>query len=50
MIKNMYWEQTAAMQVDEEIGFFRKKKCGVRQGCVLSPGNLGIKVGGHSIL
>ena len=37
IIKNMYWEQTAAMQVEGEISAFQKIKRGVRQGCVLSP-------------
>ena len=62
IIKNMYWEQTAAMRV--EISAFQKIKRGVRQGCVLSPdlfslyseiimrnieGQPGIRVGGHNI-
>ena len=37
IIKNMDWEQTAAMRVEGEISAFRKIKRGVRQGCVLSP-------------
>ena len=37
IIKNMYWEQTAAMRVEGEISAFQKIKRGVRQGCVLSP-------------
>ena len=64
IIKNMYWEQTAAMQVEGEISAFQKIKRGVRQGCVLSPdlfflyseiimrnmeGQPGIRVGGHNI-
>ena len=63
IIKNMYWEQTAAMRVGE-ISAFQKIKRGVRQGCVLSPdlfslyseiimrnieGQPGIRVGGHNI-
>ena len=35
-IKNIYWELTEVMQVDEEISLFKKIKLGVRQGCVLS--------------
>ena len=64
IVKNMYWEQTAAMRVEGEISAFQKIKRGVRQGCVLSPGlfslyseiimrNIegqpGIRVGGHNI-
>ena len=64
IIKNMYWEQTAAMRVEGEISAFQKMKRGVRQGCVLSPdlfslyseiimtnieGQPGIRVGGHNI-
>ena len=64
IIKNMYWEQTAAMRVEGEISAFQKIKRGVRQGCVLSPdlfslyseiimrnieGQPGIRVGGHNI-
>ena len=39
VIKNMYWQWTAAMQVDGEISSFKKKgkeKLDVRQGFVLS--------------
>ena len=32
IIKNMYWEQTAAMRVEGEISAFQKIKRGVRQG------------------
>ena len=64
IIKNMYWEQTAAMRVEGEISAFQKIKRWVRQGCVLSPdlfslyseiimrnieGQPGIRVGGHNI-
>ena len=38
VIKNMYWEQTAAMRVEEKSVHLKKKlKQGVRQGCVLFP-------------
>ncbi|GFS24491.1 endonuclease-reverse transcriptase [Elysia marginata] len=64
IIKNMYWEQTAAMRVEGEVSSFQKIKRGVLQGCVLSPDLFslysevimrhiedypGIKVGGHNI-
>ena len=60
----MYREKTVAMGVDGEINSFKKIKCGVRQGYVLSPhlfslyseiimqnleGYPGIKVGGHNV-
>ena len=32
IIKNMYWEQTAAMRVEGEISAFQKIKRGVREG------------------
>ncbi|GFO08048.1 retrovirus-related pol polyprotein from type-1 retrotransposable element r2 [Plakobranchus ocellatus] len=33
----MYWEQTAAMRVENKTSTFQDIKRGVRQGCVLSP-------------
>ncbi|GFO37936.1 hypothetical protein PoB_006444100 [Plakobranchus ocellatus] len=33
----MYWEQTAAMRIENKTSTFQDKKRGVRQGCVLSP-------------
>ncbi|GFS16711.1 retrovirus-related Pol polyprotein LINE-1 [Elysia marginata] len=64
IIKNIYWEQRAAVRVEEETSNFQNIKRGVRQGCVLSP-NLfslnsevimrqieemeGLKIGGHNI-
>ncbi|GFO06202.1 retrovirus-related pol polyprotein from type-1 retrotransposable element r2 [Plakobranchus ocellatus] len=60
----MYWEQTAAMRIENKTSTFQDIKRGVRQGCVLSPDlfslyseiimqNLenhpGIKVGGLNI-
>ncbi|GFO45488.1 retrovirus-related pol polyprotein from type-1 retrotransposable element r2 [Plakobranchus ocellatus] len=60
----MYWEQTAAMRIENKTSTFKDIKRGVRQGCVLSPDlfflyneiimrNLenhpGIKVGGQNI-
>src|SRR5579871_5581650 len=64
LIKNMYWQQKAAIRIDNEIGSFQCIKQGVRQGCVLSPDlfNLyseiimrsiqdmkGISIGGYNI-
>jgi hypothetical protein len=37
IIKNLYWEQTAAVRIDNEIGPFQQIKRGVRQGCIISP-------------
>ncbi|GFO30382.1 retrovirus-related pol polyprotein from type-1 retrotransposable element r2 [Plakobranchus ocellatus] len=63
IIKTMYWEQIAAMRIENKTSTFQDIKRGVRQGCVLSPDlfslyseiimqNLenhpGIKVGGQS--
>ena len=36
-ISNLYWEQTAAVRVDDELSEWIEIKRGVRQGCVLSP-------------
>jgi len=36
-IRNLYWEQTAAVRVDNELSEWMNIKRGVRQGCVLSP-------------
>jgi hypothetical protein len=64
IIKNLYWEQTAAVRIDNEIGPFQQIKRGVRQGCIISPDLFslyseiimrhitdmpGISVGGHNI-
>jgi len=60
----MYWEQTAAIRIENEVSEFIKIKRGVRQGCVLSPDLFslysetvtrhieempGIQIGGHTI-
>ena len=64
ILRNLYWEQTAAIRMDNEISHYRAIKRGVRQGCVASPDlfnlysemilrNLneheGVKVGGNNI-
>ena len=63
ILRNLYWEQTAAIRMDSEISDYRAIKRGVRQGCVASPDlfnlysemilrNLnehqGVKVGGNN--
>ncbi|GFS06308.1 retrovirus-related Pol polyprotein LINE-1 [Elysia marginata] len=37
IIKNIYWQQTAAVRIENETSPFQMIKRGVRQGCVLSP-------------
>ena len=38
VIKNMYWEQTTAMRVEDELSSLEKNiKRGVGQGCVVFP-------------
>ena len=37
LLRNLYWEQTAAMRVEESVGEWKSIKRGVRQGCVASP-------------
>jgi len=37
IIRNLYWDQTAATRLDNELSEFKPIKRGVRQGCVLSP-------------
>ena len=37
VIRNLYWNQEAAVRHDGEYSEFCKIKRGVRQGCVLSP-------------
>ena len=37
IIRNVYWDQTAATRLDNELSEFKPIKRGVRQGCVLSP-------------
>ena len=64
VVRNVYWEQTSAIKIDNEISPFIKVKRGVRQGCVFSSDlfNLysenilreiqdqaGIRFGGHNL-
>ncbi|GFS05700.1 retrovirus-related Pol polyprotein LINE-1 [Elysia marginata] len=37
IVRNLYWDQTAATRIDDEISEYKPIKGGVRQGCVLSP-------------
>ena len=37
MIKNLYWEQKAAVRLHGELGDWMEIQKGVRQGCILSP-------------
>ena len=37
IVKNLYWQQTAAVRYENELGQTIKIKREVRQGCVLSP-------------
>ena len=63
LVRNLYWEQKAAMKVNNDISEYINSERGVRQGCVLSPElfniysemilrNLedieGVKVGGYN--
>ena len=36
IIRNLYWEQTAAVRVDHKVGKYCNIERGVRQGCVFS--------------
>ena len=36
-IRNLYWEQTAAVRVENQLSDWIEIERGVRQGCVLSP-------------
>ena len=64
IIQNLYYEQTAAVKINDKVGDFTPIQRGVRQGCVLSldlfslyseiilrhsEGKDGIKIGGHNI-
>ena len=65
LLRNLYWEQTAGVKIEDRISIFEQIKRGVRQGCVLSPDlfNLykeqilreikdlkGLVIGGHSMI
>ena len=64
IIRNIYWQQTATIKINNEISGYQKIEKGVRQGCLLSPdlyslyseiilinieGRLGIGIGGVNI-
>ena len=36
LIQNLYWEQAACMQVNNELSDYSKIERGIRQGCVFS--------------
>ena len=37
LLRNLYWEQTAGIRIEDKISTYKQIKRGVRQGCVLSP-------------
>ena len=37
VIRNLYWDQSAAVQIGGELSEYKLIKRGVRQGCVISP-------------
>ena len=37
LIRNLYWDQKAAIKIGDQIGNYVDIKRGVRQGCVLLP-------------
>ena len=37
MIRNLYWDQSAAVRIGGELSEYTLIKRGVRQGCVMSP-------------
>ena len=37
LIQNLYWDQSACIRIENEMGEYTKIKRGVHQGCVLSP-------------
>src|SRR5438552_4549978 len=64
LVRNLYWDQSAAIRYQNELGNFASIKRGVRQGCVLSPdlfnlysenimrhieGVGGLIIGGHTL-
>ena len=39
LVRNLYWDQTAAVRIGGELGEWKSiRRRGVRQGCVMSPG------------
>ena len=64
ILRNLYWEQEAAIRIDNDCSVYRPIRRGVRQGCVFSPdlfniysemilrniqNQEGVNVGGHNI-
>ncbi|KAK3755332.1 hypothetical protein RRG08_026062 [Elysia crispata] len=64
VLRNLYWDQTAAVRVGGELSEYTNIKRGVRQGCVMSPdlfnlysevilrnldGNEGLKANGENL-
>ena len=37
ILLNLYWDQTAAVRIDDELSGWAKIQRGVRQGCIISP-------------
>ena len=37
LVRNLYWEQSAAVKIENELGEWKQIRRGVRQGCVMSP-------------
>ena len=37
IVRNLYWDQTAAVRIDGDYSAYKNIKRGVRQGCVMSP-------------
>ena len=37
VLRNLYWDQTAAVRIDGELSEYTNIKRGVRQVCVMSP-------------
>ena len=37
IIRNLYWEQTAAVRIDGATGEYKSIRRGVQHGCILSP-------------
>ena len=36
LIKNLYWDQQAAVRIDGKLSEYVRIKCGLRQGCIMS--------------